>query len=148
MFAKIEPGTISQFSVYTVVLFSFLLMTWKRLLAALVFVTTLGILIHSAYAYAAMGGPGVCGTMCMANRNYYGSPYGGYGFYPYQGPPYHSLYGPTPYYFSPYGPSPYQPYNCVACMQRYQQFTSPMNFPGMTKWTIPMQAPTLVQVDD
>ena len=86
---------------------------------------------NSTNAQAAGAFYGSCGTACMANQNYYGRPYNYNNvYYPYQMLQYHSLYGPTPYYFQPYGPSPYQPADCIQCMQRYQQFTAPMNFPG------------------
>ena len=100
---------------------------------------------------SAGGNPYMCGSACMANQNYYGRPYNYNNvYYPYQTLQYHSLYGPTQYYFQPYGPSPYQPTDCIQCMQRYQQFTAPMNFPGnnmpITKNNV--LSPLIVQLND
>jgi hypothetical protein len=149
MFAKIDTGSISQFSIYAVVLFSYLINYWRRTLVVSLIALFILAMFNYSHAFAAVGGPGVCGTLCMANRNYYGQPYGQNLYYPYPMLPFHSFYGPSPYYFRPYGPSPYQPYNCIECMQRYQQFTSPMGFPtggGMTLWQIPLQAPIVSEV--
>lgn len=106
---------------------------------------------YSTDAHAAGAFYGSCGTSCMANQNYYGRSYNyNNAYYPYQTLPYHSLYGPTQYYFQPYGPSPYQPADCIQCMQRYQQFTQPMSFPG---YNMPITydgplAPLIVQMND
>lgn len=134
LISKLDPGTITQFSLYSVLCFSLLLKFVHRLwkLVVLAGAIVIGLTLIFSKANAAMGGPGVCGTSCMANRQYYGTPYGMNYYYPYPMLPFHSVYGPTPYYFRPYAPSPYQPYNCIECMQRYQMFTSPMSFQGMT----------------
>ena len=100
---------------------------------------------------SAGGNPYMCGSACMANQNYYGRPYNYNNvYYPYQTLQYHSLYGPTQYYFQPYGPSPYQPTDCIQCMQRYQQFTAPMNFPGnnMPITQNNVLSPLIVQLND
>lgn len=155
MFARVEPGIISQGSIYLVLLFSFFLYYWKHLLTIFAVIFSVAIALYfstSAHAIGMAPGGG-CGTLCMANYNYYGTPYGNYGYYPYPSLPFHSLQGPTPYYFQPYGPSPYQPNDCIACMQRYQQFTAPMSFPnyygspGITKveFRIPLLAAQVVQ---
>jgi hypothetical protein len=134
MFTSVEPGVISQGSIFFVIAFSFVLYYWKRLLALIAVVASISIIFYCSKAHAAMAVPGSCGSSCMATNNsiynYYGQPYGGNAWYPYANLPFQSLYGPTQYYFPTYGPSPYQPTDCIACMQRYQQFSAPMMFPG------------------
>ena len=146
MFAGIDTGMVSQASIYAVVAFSYMLLRWKKIFILLSLIVMLGGVLNKAFAFAYV--PGGCGTSCMANQNYYGNPYGGNGYYPYPGLPYHSFYGPAQYYFRPWGPSPYQPQYCVECMQRYQQFSAPMSFPGITQWEIPLEAPLIVNLDD
>ena len=126
LFSSIDQGITSQFSVYLTLIFSYLLNRFKKIAIGLLIVVSLGIgisLFNQAYAIGA--NPYACGTMCMANQNYYGTPWGHSPIYYYPSMNYHSLYGPTPYYFRPYPPSPYQPHNCVSCMMRYQQFSQP-----------------------
>jgi hypothetical protein len=110
------------------------------LIIAFFLLTSLFLLTSKSHAMAYF--PGSCGTMCMANRNYYGPPVRpNYSYYPYANLPFHSMHGPSPYYFRPYGPSPYQPQDCVTCMQRYQQFTQPWPSSGgmMFTQTVPSQ---------
>ena len=109
------------------------------------FLTILALQLYSSNSFAAWAGPNgnACGTSCFANMQYYGNPYGRAPFYPYPSTRFHTMYGPTNYYFRPHGPSPYQPSNCVACMMRYNQFSSPMNYhgPGMPMSYKPVQIP-------
>ena len=124
VFARVEPGTISQLSFYLLLAFSYLIHKWKKVMIMGLILLSGLVAMRTASAIGMF--PGSCGTMCMANRNYYGAPMGGnYSYYPYPNLPFHSTFGPSPYYFRPYGPSPYQPPGCVVCMQRYQQFTQP-----------------------
>lgn len=91
--------------------------------------------------------PGACGTSCMANRNYYGSPYGRYPIYPYARMPFHTMNGPSNYYYRPFPPSPYRPVNCVSCAMRYQQYSRPYSGWGsmpMTKIDIPLRMRVLL----
>ena len=127
IFARVEPGTISQLSFYIVLAFSFLLHKWKKIVLITLVVATGLFTAKTVYAFAYNPNqPNFCGTACMANRNYYGAPVGGnQSYYPYPSLPFHSVFGPSPYYFRPYGPSPYQPPGCIVCMQRYQKFTQP-----------------------
>ena len=127
LFSNVDSGVVAQVSAIAVIIFSYVLnKAWKMVIfGALIILSIYG---YRAHAIGAV--PGACGTMCVNNRMYYGNPYGGMPVYPYGRLPYHTMYGPTPYYFQPHGPSPYQPYNCVACMMRYNQFqTSPMMMP-------------------
>ncbi|MBY0412884.1 MAG: hypothetical protein K2Q18_01900 [Bdellovibrionales bacterium] len=133
LFARVEPGMISQGSIYIVIAFSFFLYYWKRLIAIFAVLFSISIIAYYSTAHAIGYVPGGCGTLCMANNNYYGTPYGGYGFYPYSSLPFHSLYGPSNYYFQPYAPSPYQPQDCYVCMQRYNMYTSPISSSGITQ---------------
>lgn len=128
LFAHVETGLISQISAYIILGFSFLINYFKKIviIGLLVFIS----LITFSRLTFAVAAPGVLQSLGQRNLvQYYGSPYGNYPLYPYPGLPYHALMGPSPYYFRPYGPSPYQPVDCVTCMMRYQQFSSP--YPGM-----------------
>ncbi len=127
LFANVETGMISQMSVYLVLAFSFIINKFRKLL---LFAFLLGCTGYFGQKiFALMYVPGGCGTLCMANKNYYGVPWGGNPVYLYPNMPFHSLYGPTPYYFRPYPPSPYRPQDCPVCMLQYQRYTVP--YPGI-----------------
>lgn len=138
---NLEPGTVSQFSGFAVIIFSFLLHRIKKVL--LVATLTLGgiFLFHSkAQAFAYYPGQsynnyGPYQNYTTNNMNYYGRPWG-YAppvyFYPQL--QYHSLWSPQqPYYFNPHPVSPYSPnYNCPFCgpTQPQPQFPYPVIHPG------------------
>ena len=137
---NIEPGTVSQFSAFAVIGFSFLLHRIKKVIVvATLFVAGIFLIQSQAQAFAyypsqQYNNYGPYQNYTMNNMNYYGRPWG-------QAPPvyfypqmqYHSLWGPQqPYYFPPHQPSPYAPnYNCPHCNQNQQpQFPLPMIHPG------------------
>lgn len=125
LFANIDTGLVSQVSVYSIIIFAFVINKMKKIFISLCLIL-LTITIYN-HAFAAMAAPGHCGSMCMSNRNYYGMSYGqAPPVYYWPTMPFHALYGPTNYYYRPYPPSPYQPVNCVECMMQYQRYTQPI----------------------
>lgn len=113
---QIETGLISQISTLALIGFSVFINFWKKLAVYSLIIISLLFAAKSAFAFAAY--PGACGTMCVNNTNYFGTPYVRPGVYYYPNTMYHSFYGPSPYYFRPHGQSPYMPqwmYNCPHC---------------------------------
>lgn len=113
---QVETGLISQVSTLLIIGFSIAINFWKRLVIYAAITLTILVGAKSAFAYAVVAGG--CGTMCVNNTNYYGSPWVRPGVYYYPGLNYHSFYGPSPYYFQPHYMSPYRPqwmYNCPTC---------------------------------
>lgn len=128
----IESGLIGQFSFFAVMIFSYFLRFWKKLIiVSAILLMTFGVW-NKAYGFAAVswGGPGpACGTMCVNNYNYYGRPMGN-PYYYYPGLQFHSFYGPMPYYFRPHGPSPYRPMwmnTCPTCQMNNPQWGPQIN---------------------
>lgn len=126
----IESGMIGQFSVVFVILFSYFLKFWKKITIGTILI--FGILIFSKNAFSFSLAPGGgCGTLCVNNTNYYGTPWGNpYYFYP--SLQYHSFYGPMPYYFRPHGTSPYRPTwmnTCPNCMLNNPMWLPQFNNP-------------------
>ena len=144
LFAQVETGLLSQFSVWAVLIFSYFINKWKKIFIILCVPVATFLIIN--VSKAALAAPGRCGSSCMNSMQYYGTPYGQNPIYLYGGVmPYHSMMGVRPYYFSPYGPSPYQPANCVQCMMRYQQYTNPIYGGGpLTQIVIPFKNRTFL----
>jgi hypothetical protein len=137
---QVDQGIVSQISAWAVILFSFLLYRFKKIVIT-VFVVLTAVILFQSHAFA-MVAPGTypgnwngCGAYqgCANNMNYYG-PVRSYAppvyFYPQL--PYQSMWPQQNYYF-PHTPSPYQPVDCPFCnqMQNYQQpMQQPMFFPN------------------
>jgi len=105
--------SISPLSSYALIFLTFLLHFWKKSLILIMLLIFIFLFVCRALAFAAIGGPGVCGTLCIAQRNsitqYWGTPYGPWApIYPYPKLGFHTAYGPVPYYYS-WPPSPYRP---------------------------------------
>jgi hypothetical protein len=123
---SVDAGLISQMSTLAVIGFSIFLNYWKRaavyVVTALTLIFTIGAFSNSAFAIGFI--PNSCGTQCMNNQNYYGTPmtYNRPAYY-YPQLQYHSFWGPSPSYFRPHGASPYAPSwynNCPHCNQQFQ----------------------------
>jgi hypothetical protein len=123
---SVDAGIISQMSTLAVIGFSIFLNYWKKtvvyVFVALTLVITFG--AFSSNVFAAFYVPGGCGTQCMSNQSYYGTPMT-YNRPAYLLPQlqYHSFWGPTPSYFRAHEASPYAPnwyYNCPHCNQQFQ----------------------------
>ncbi|HAZ14498.1 MAG: hypothetical protein A2X86_00375 [Bdellovibrionales bacterium GWA2_49_15] len=114
IFFNMETGSVAQFSTLLIVAFSYCLHRWKKvvLFSIIIFLALVG----ARSAFAAMGGPGVCGTSCLAQRNYYGAPYGRAPFYAYP-QMYPSYMGNNNWQFSS---SPYMQPDCVQCRMQGQ----------------------------
>ncbi len=136
---NLEPGTVSQFSGFAVIAFSFVLHRMKKIMLILSLLLV-GVFFYSkAHAFAyyptqQYNNYGPYQTPYTNNMNYYGRPYG-YAppvyFYPQL--QFHTLWGPQqPYYFNPHPTSPYSPnYNCPFCgPQQPPQFPYPVIHPG------------------
>lgn len=139
---QIDQGIASQLSAWLVILFSFFIYRFKKILLSLLAVLILFILFQShAFAMMAQGTspnnyPNTwqgCSSYqyCNNNFNYYGQARGytpPVYFYPQL--PYQSFWPQQNYYF-PHSPSPYQPADCPFCnqQQNYQQ-QQPMFFPN------------------
>ncbi len=107
-----DSGYISQFSSFVIIAFSYFLNKWKKI--GLLIIATISLLFSTKMAFGFGAVPGACGTMCMSQQNYYGTPIGGYPVYPYSGiyPNYMSnnnwQFSNSPYQSMWYG-------NCVEC---------------------------------
>ena len=70
---QIETGLISQISTLALIGFSVFINFWKKLAVYSLIIISLLFAAKSAFAFAAY--PGACGTMCVNNTNYFGTPY-------------------------------------------------------------------------
>ncbi len=117
IFANMDAGGISQLSTALIILFSYCLHRWKKIILIISILFIFMVTLKSALAFGGMGVPGQCGTGCMnGQRNYYGAPYGNAPFYSYPQvyPPY---MGNNNWQFTP---SPYMPVDCVQCRMQGQ----------------------------
>ena len=119
-----EAGHISQITVYTVLLFSYFLNRWKKLIAIILILVLTLLITKTAFSFSYV--PGGCGTLCMANNNYYGSSYGRTPYYFYPRLPFHSFAGPQRSYYN-FPPSPYRSNSyCSFCGSNFPRNYYPM----------------------
>lgn len=137
---QIDQGMASQLSAWLVILFSFLIYRYKKIL--LTFFVGLIILVISqqshAFGYGGASNYNYPNTWqgcsiyqgCNNNFNYYGQARGytpPVYFYPQL--PYQSMWPQQNYYF-PHSASPYQPADCPFCNQQQNYQQQPMFFPN------------------
>ena len=136
---QIDQGVVAQISAWIVIIFSFLLYRFKKVMITLFILLGIVILFQgrsfamvavSPYPNSWSGCNAYYG--CANNSNYYGQAYGYMPpvyFYPQM--PYQSMWPQQNYYF-PHSPSPYQSADCPFCnqMQYYQNQQQPMLFPN------------------
>lgn len=131
---QIDQGVVSQLSAWIVILFSFFLYRFKKIVITF-FIVLFAVVLFQSHAFAI--GPSNYGSSYQYqqyqtnNMNYYGRPTGYSApvyFYPQL--PYQSMWPQQNSYF-PHTPSPYQPADCPFCnqMQNYQQ-QQPLYFPN------------------
>lgn len=130
---KVEPGLASSFVFYFMVLFSYILLRWKRITLALVIaLIAIGVSLQSSYALMMAPTPNT--PTRVPTQTVYPQYYGYYpAYYPYPTVPHHVFYGPVPYYYPQFTASPYRPYylnDCPYCGARgmngtyyYRNFT-------------------------
>ena len=114
IFFNMETGTVAQFSTLLIIAFSYCLHRWKKVMLFSVLILAALVGARSVFAFGYV--PGACGTSCMAQRNYYGTPYGGAPVYGYP-QVYPSYMGNNNWQFSS---SPYIPPDCVQCRMQGQ----------------------------
>ena len=139
---QLDQGMASQLSAWIVILFSFLIYRFKKIIL-IIFTCLILLILFQNYSFAMMAGPGTgsgypntwqgCSAYqgCNNNFNYYGQARGytpPVYFYPQL--PYQSMWPQQNYYF-PHSTSPYQPADCPFCnQQQFYQQQQPMFFPN------------------
>ncbi len=134
LIVQIDQGAIAQFSAWIVLLFSFVLYRFKKIIITF-FVVLIAVIATKAHAFG-LPSPGYGQNSQYYNNyyNYYGRPTG-YAppvyFYPQL--PYQSMWPQQNYYFRS-SPSPYRPVDCPFCNQQNYQQTQPFFFPNSSQF--------------
>ena len=127
LFVGSDVGILSQTVAFVVLVFSYLLYSWKNLA---VFFSITFLLLFSARTVFSVGMiPGACGTLCMAQMRTYGAPMGGTPLYPY--PSVYPSYMNNTSWMMP--PSPYRPSwmnDCIEC----NMLRPPSYYDGSSGW--------------